>query len=1607
MADRQHRERISLCDRFFGMHGSERWSQQVRLTADDAAPTSRARAASRVHGLMAWMLMLAVLSGGALMAVSGCSGGFGSVKATLSSVTGTAETVVSGKSVTFTATATGTGPFSYQWYVNGTLISGATSNTYTISQTTSSMNGNTYTVVVTNPAGSTSLDYTLTVNTPPSITTAPASQEVTAGQTASFSVAASGTSPLSYQWYVNGAAISGATSSSYTTPATAALGTFQYTCVVTNVAGSVTSSAATLTVDPITPTLAFSSIASHAYGDASFSVAASSASSGAVTYSVASGPATVSGSMVTLTGVGTVTLNATQVASGLYSAASATTSFVVTKSSPTVSSMPTGSSLTYGQTLASSTLSGGSVIYSGTGANVAGSWAWTDSTTVPGVGTNSYAVTFTPTDTTDNSTVSGTASVTVAKATPTISTALAASSLTYGQALSASTLSGGVVVNPNNAATVAGTWSWTSSTTVPAVGTASYAVTFTPTDTTDYNTVSSTVSVVVAKATPTISTTLTASSLTYNQALSASTLSGGVMVNAVTGATVAGTWTWTSSSTVPGEGTASYAVTFTPTDTTDYSTVSSTVSVTVAQPTLTVSTVPTASSLTYGQKLSASTLSGGSVINATTSAAVAGTWAWTSPTTTPDAGTASYAVTFTPTDTTNYNAVSSTVSVTVAQATPTLTLASISNMAYGSVTSVTASATSASSGTITYSVSGPATVSGATVTITGVGTITVVATQAATTDYVSATASTSFTVSKGTPTVSVWPTASSLAIGQTLASSTLSGGTASVGGSFAWTTSSTVPAVGTASQSVTFTPTDSTNYSSVTGTASVTTTGVTLGGISSAVSGVTVKPGSYSFSDTATGGATNTLSWSDSSGGSDFSPTTTSSGLSTTWASPTLAGTYTVTAASVDESSVTNTTSVTISKPVITTQPASKNACTGYSTSLSVAANYADSYQWYKGSTAIPSATSTTLTLSNLASGSSGDSGSYYCAVSNGSGANVVNSNTVTLNVTSGSKPTVSAPASASVWAGQTATFSVSASGGTGTMTYQWYKNTTNSNSTGTLISGATKSTYTTGALTTSDSGTYYYATVLDGDCTSTTQTSSTAALTVSGSITTIPPSIVTQPTGQTTTSTGTATFTVVASDANGESASDLSYQWYYVAYASSGMGATPGTLISGATSASYTLSSPSGKDGYQYYVIVSNAYGQAVSNRVTLAVGAGIQVQIDDQPQSQYITSGNTAAFSVTASCTSCTAAYQWYWMAPGSSTATALSDTSSSSDSYLSGASISGSTSSSVTISSTPVTASGGVFYVVITSTDGSAQISGTEPLTSSKASLFVNSVGSVGSSTAGQGLCNSGSAWTLNGSNPQSGTDSSQTSYVPYQNTSTCAVTMTSTAVNIYDATNCSGYCGAGAGQKASIFWPKLISTAKFEVSFTVTVSHGSTVADGFTMMLADPSSGATTTSVGSTGYGLGAAGIPGFVLGFDTYQNGNLSTSSTCTTTYTYSSTTYTTKCDPAYVPYLGVGRGEPKLWETPWSYVNSHLIGTESTNTLYDYYQKPTTFADGTSHSYVVSATSGVMTVTMDGNEVFSGSVTMPPSAYLGFTASTGGSTETVVFSNLTATVSEP
>jgi hypothetical protein len=124
----------------------------------------------------------------------------------------------------------------------------------------------------------------------------------------------------------------------------APLTTTTYTLTSRNAYGS---TSASVTVDVIggTPTLSFATIPDQVYGASPFAVTATSNSSGAITYSVVSGPATISGNMVALTGMGTVILQASQAASGSYTATTATSSFTVNGTAPALVWVPIANQL--------------------------------------------------------------------------------------------------------------------------------------------------------------------------------------------------------------------------------------------------------------------------------------------------------------------------------------------------------------------------------------------------------------------------------------------------------------------------------------------------------------------------------------------------------------------------------------------------------------------------------------------------------------------------------------------------------------------------------------------------------------------------------------------------------------------------------------------------------------------------------------------------------------------------------------------------------------------------------------------------------------------------------------------------------------------------------------------------------------------------------------------------------------------------------------------------------------------------------------------------------------------------------------------------------------
>jgi hypothetical protein len=163
----------------------------------------------------------------------------------------TNQTVGAEATVILAVTATGTAPLSYQWWLDETnLVDGAITNVLTITNAQTTNSGS-YSVVVTNVAGSvTSSNALLTVtNVPPAITVQPADQTVGVGAMATLAVTATGTAPLSYQWWLDETnLVDGAITNVLTITNAQLTNSGSYSVVITNMAGSATSSNAILTV---------------------------------------------------------------------------------------------------------------------------------------------------------------------------------------------------------------------------------------------------------------------------------------------------------------------------------------------------------------------------------------------------------------------------------------------------------------------------------------------------------------------------------------------------------------------------------------------------------------------------------------------------------------------------------------------------------------------------------------------------------------------------------------------------------------------------------------------------------------------------------------------------------------------------------------------------------------------------------------------------------------------------------------------------------------------------------------------------------------------------------------------------------------------------------------------------------------------------------------------------------------------------------------------------------------------------------------------------------------------------------------------------------------
>ncbi len=233
----------------------------------------------------------------------------------------------------------------------------------------------------------------------------------------------------------------------------------------------------------VTPDLTFA-IPNQTFGAAPFTVRATSNSTAALTYMVISGPATITGSTLTLTGAGAVVVRAAQPAVQNFQAATATATFTVAQATPQLSwAIP--ASISHGTALGAAQLNAT--------AFVAGTFSYTPAAgTIPGTGSQTLSVTFTPADTTDYTQATAMVTLVVGKSTPQITWAPPAA-ITYGAALSGQQL--------DASATVPGNFTYTPAAgAVLPVGTTTLSATFSPTDAANNNPATATVALTVTPA---------------------------------------------------------------------------------------------------------------------------------------------------------------------------------------------------------------------------------------------------------------------------------------------------------------------------------------------------------------------------------------------------------------------------------------------------------------------------------------------------------------------------------------------------------------------------------------------------------------------------------------------------------------------------------------------------------------------------------------------------------------------------------------------------------------------------------------------------------------------------------------------------------------------------------------------------------------------------------------------------------------------------------------------------------------------------------------------------------------------------------------------------
>lgn len=329
--------------------------------------------------------------------------------------------------------------------------------------------------------------------------------------------------------------------------------------------------------------------------------------------------------------------------------------------------------------------------------------------------------------------------------------------------------------------------------------------------------------------------------------------------------------------------------------------------------------------------------------------------------------------------------------------------------------------------------------------------------------------------------------------------------------------------------------------------------------------------------------------------------------------------------------------------PEIAVQPVSGSICEG-GTLADLSVTLANggglpSYQWY--SNTVDSTAGATLlageTNSTYAPPSGTAGTTYYFVVitfASGGGCASITSDIVAIAITEGTTITTQPAPTQDLCVGATigSPLAVAYSGGAGTASYQWYGNTVNSNTGGTLIPGATGPDFTPPVFTTAGTF-YYYAVVTLSGSGCGPATSDVAAIMVVDD-----PVIATQPLATQALCEGTVPTDLAVTVTGG--IGTYSYQWF----SNTVNNTTTGTLIPGATNASFTP--PATTPGTVYYYVEVSQTG--IGCKVTSAA-AEVMVNpapsITAQPQSSTICLGDTpAVLSVSYANGVGTPTFQWY---------------------------------------------------------------------------------------------------------------------------------------------------------------------------------------------------------------------------------------------------------------------------------------------------------------------------------------------------------------------------